>query len=90
MDNSKYIKKLEQDSKIQNFKIQVGDKIFDADEKSQQRIAVAIQTMEDGESTIWRLANNMDEKVSKYELEQALKLAAAKMSEIILGSKNAD
>ena len=90
LDNSKYIKKLEQDSKIQNLKIQVGDKIFDAGEKSQQRIAVAIQTMEDGESTIWRLANNMDEKVSKYELEQALKLAAAKMSEIILGNKNAD
>lgn len=90
LDNSEYIKKLEQDSKIQNFKIQVGDKIFDADEKSQQRIAVAIQTMEDGESTIWRLADNTNKQVSKYELEQALKLAAAKMSEIILGSKNAD
>nr|DAN83692.1 MAG TPA: protein of unknown function (DUF4376) [Bacteriophage sp.] len=90
LDNSKYIKKLEQDSKIQNLKIQVGDKAFDADEKSQQRMMIAIQAMDDGESTIWRLADNTNKQVSKYELEQALKLAAAKMSKIILGNKNAD
>lgn len=82
--------KARQAKNLANLKVEVGNKIFDADEKSQQRIAVAIQTMEDGESTVWRLANNMDEKVSKYELQQALKLAAAKMSEIILGNKNAD
>lgn len=81
--------KARQAKNLANLKVEVGNKIFDADEKSQQRIAVAIQTMEDGESTVWRLANNTDEKVSKYELEQALKLAAAKMSEIIIGVKDA-
>ena len=90
LDNSKYIKKLEQDSKMQNLKIQVGNKIFDADEKSQQRMMIAIQSMGDGESTIWRLADNTNKQVSKYELEQALRLAAAKMSEIIVGNQNAD
>ena len=82
--------KAKQAKNLANLKVEVGDKTFDADEKSQQRMMIAVQSMEDGERTIWRLANNMDEKVSKYELEQALKLAAAKMSEIILGNKNAD
>lgn len=82
--------KAKQAKNLANLKVEVGDKTFDADEKSQQRMMIAIQSMEDGESTIWRLANNADESVSKYELQQALKLAAAKMSEIIIGSKNAD
>ena len=81
--------KARQAKNLANLKIEVGNKIFDADEKSQQRMMIAIQSMEDGESTIWRLANNADESVSKYELQQALKLAAAKMSEIIIGDKDA-
>ena len=94
IDGEKYEAKLKAKAKqaknLANLKVEVGDKTFDADEKSQQRMMIAIQSMEDGESTIWRLANNADESVSKYELQQALKLAAAKMSEIIIGSKNAD
>lgn len=82
--------KAKQAKNLANLKVEVGDKTFDADEKSQQRMMIAIQSMQDGESTIWRLANNADESVSKYELQQALKAAAAKMSEIIIGSKNAD
>ena len=82
--------KAKQAKNLANLKVEVGDKTFDADEKSQQRMMIASQAMEDGEGTIWRLANNADESVSKYELQQALKLAAAKMSEIIIGSKNAD
>lgn len=89
IDGEKYEAKLKAKAKqaqtIANLKVEVGNKTFDADEKSQQRMMIAIQSMEDGESTVWRLANNMDEKVSKYELEQALKLVAAKMSEIIVG-----
>lgn len=81
--------KAKQAKNLANLKVEVGDKIFDADEKSQQRMMIAVQSMEDGESTIWRLANNADESVSKYELQQALKLAAAKMSEIIIGDKDA-
>ena len=93
-DGEKYEAKLKakarQAKNLANLKVEVGDKTFDADEKSQQRMMIAIQAMDDGESAIWRLANNADESVSKYELQQALKLAAAKVSEIILGSKNAD
>ena len=81
--------KTARDVAIANLKIQTNNKTFDADEKSQQRIMIAIQSMQDGESTIWRLANNADESVSKYELQQALKLAATKMSEIIIGDKDA-
>lgn len=81
--------KTARDVAIANLKIQAGNKTFDADEKSQQRMMIAIQAMDDGEVTTWRLADNTNEQVSKYELQQALKLAAAKMSEIIIGDKDA-
>lgn len=94
IDGEKYEVKLKAKAKqaqtIANLKVEVGDKTFGADEKSQQRMMIAIQAMDDGENTIWRLADNTNEQVSKYELEQALRLAAAKMSEIILGDENAD
>lgn len=82
--------KAKQAKNLANLKVEVGDKTFDADEKSQQRMMIAIQAMDDGESAIWRLADNTNRQVSKYELEQALRLAAAKMSEIIVGNENAD
>lgn len=49
--------------------------VFDGDEISQGRMARAILSMEDGESTLWVMANNTPTMVSKLELREALRMA---------------
>ena len=48
---------------------------FDGDEVSQTRMSRAISVMEDTDTTMWVLANNAVDMVSKAELIEALKLS---------------
>ena len=53
-------------------------KTFDGDEKSQDRMSRAINSLNPGETTLWILADNTpDPNVSREELQEALRLAGA-------------
>ena len=58
------------------------DKVFDGDEDAQGRMARAIVALNDGESTLWVLADNTPTMVTKEELKEALRLAGAEMTAI--------
>lgn len=55
-------------------------KAFDGDEASQTRMSRAIIAMDDGDVTLWRLADNTEADVAKAELREALRLAGAAQS----------
>lgn len=55
---------------------------FDGDETSQNRMARAIQSMDDGETTLWVLANNSSINATKAELREALRLAGQEQTNI--------
>lgn len=57
-------------------------KVFDGDEKAQDRMTRAISSLDDVETTKWILANNDVVFVTKAELKEALRLAGAAMTEI--------
>lgn len=61
-------------------------KVFDGDEKSQDRMVRAIQVADitSQTETTWRLADNNDVTVSLEELKEALSLAGQEMSRIWL------
>lgn len=57
-------------------------KTFDGDEKSQDRMARAVATMEDTETILWVLADNTPATVTRAELREALRLAGEAQTEI--------
>ena len=61
-------------------------KVFDGDEKSQDRMVRAINIAEIAgkDKTLWKLADNTTVTVTLYELKEALVLAGEKMGEIWL------
>lgn len=79
--------KKEKDAKVAAVTVEISSgKVFDGDEKSQDRMLRAIQIAQiTGEtSTTWRLADNTDVEVTVEELKEALILAGKKMSKIWL------
>lgn len=80
----KRIKKESRQSKIDQLTVSVNGYEFEADEVSQGRIAIKILTMQDGETTEWKLANNSVATVSKRQLLDVLKLASERKSQIWL------
>jgi hypothetical protein len=62
--------------------VEVDGKLFDGDEKSQDRMTRAISVLKEGESTLWVLADNQPTMVTKDELIEALRLAGAKQTEV--------
>ena len=60
---------------VDSIVVEVDGKLFDGDEKSQDRMARAISVLLEGETVQWVQANNEVTQVSKDELVQALRLA---------------
>ena len=74
-------------AKVNKIKVTTSsNKTFDGDEKSQDRMARAINiaTITSKTSTMWKLADNTIVSVTLDELKEALSLAGKKMSEIWL------
>lgn len=67
-------------------------KHFDADEASQHRMLLALQTAQitGQKTTRWKMADNAIQEVTLEELKEALSMAANKMSEIFVGASNGD
>ena len=76
--------KSERDSAIERLTVTVDDMVFDANEKSQERIARTIlANSEDDEKTVeWVLADNTVATVNISQLKRVLSLATEAMSEI--------
>lgn len=67
---------------VANIKVQTqSGKVFDGDERSQDRMARAITAMGTYDTVNWVLSNNSVIEVTKEELVEALRLAGNKMSE---------
>lgn len=60
---------------VERIMVEVDGIPFDGDEKSQERMARAILTLEEGEVTDWGCADNVARPVSREQLRQALRLA---------------
>lgn len=55
---------------------------YQADETSQQRMARAVLVLNPGEQIDWTLADNTVAKVTREELQEALRLAVLKQTEL--------
>lgn len=74
---------------VANIKVTVDAMVFDGDEVSQTRMARALAAMEEGETTLWVLANNEDVMVTRAQLKEALRLAGAAQTAIWVMPQNA-
>ena len=83
------IRKYNRDNALNVLKITTAaGNTFDADEKSQERMARAILILQDGESTMWKLADNSIKNISKIEMKEALKLAGQAQTALWFSSNN--
>lgn len=62
--------------------VEVDGKLFDGDERSQDRMARAISVLQEGETVQWVLADNSVVQCSKTELTQALRLAGEEQTRV--------
>lgn len=62
--------------------VTVDNMVFDGDEVSQGRMARALLVLEDGETTLWVLANNTPTQVARAQLQEALRLAGVRQTEL--------
>lgn len=67
---------------VDNIKVTVGGRVFDGDEVSQTRMARALAAMEEGETTLWVLADNTPIMATRAQLKEALRLAGAAQTAI--------
>lgn len=67
--------KAERQAEVDAITVTVGEKVFDGDERSQDRMSRAINAMDDTDQTLWVLADNTPTMVTKAELRSALRLA---------------
>ncbi len=90
--NDLSIAKLEADRKetrlrsVPNIKVTINNKVFDGDEKSQDRMlrAINIAAITGQTTTRWKLADNSKVEITLEELKEALSLAGQEMSRIWL------
>ena len=78
------IAKRERAAKVAALKVEVDGMTFDGDEAAQSRMARAITAAETAglESTVWVLADNTVQTVTKVQLQQALSKAMLAMSKL--------
>lgn len=74
-DHALTIAKLARQAEVDAITVTVGEKVFDGDERSQDRMSRAINAMDDTDQTLWVLADNTPTMVTKAELRSALRLA---------------
>ena len=55
---------------------------YQGNEDSQNRMARALQALDQGEKTRWRLADNSEVEVTREELREALRLAGAEQTRL--------
>lgn len=67
--------KAQRQAEVEAITVIVGDKVFDGDERSQDRMSRAINAMDEADETLWVLADNAPTMVTKAELRSALRLA---------------
>lgn len=74
--------KSERRDAVNAIKVEVDGKVFDGDERSQERMARALIGMNDEETILWVLADNTPVSVSKAQLREALRLAGQRQTEL--------
>lgn len=75
--------KQERTQAVQNLTVTTSSgNTFDADETSQTRMARALSVLDDGEYTLWVLADNTPIQASREELKEALRLAGEAQSNL--------
>ena len=86
-DMAKYLNGIKADKVAQIIVTTATGKVFDGDEKSQERIlrAINIANITGDTTTQWKLADNTVVDVTREELKEALALAGKEMSKIWIG-----
>lgn len=74
--------KKDRETNVASIKVTVDNMVFDGDETSQARMAKAIVSMEDNETTLWVLADNTQIQATKAQLKQALRLAGEEQTRL--------
>lgn len=74
--------KAERAAEVEALTVEVEGMVFDADETSQARMAVAASSMTDDETNVWVLADNTIVQVTKAQLMQACRLARIAQSAV--------
>jgi hypothetical protein len=74
--------KLDRADAVSKITVEVDGMIFDGDEDSQTRMSRAIVSMNDSETTLWKLNNNTVAIVSKAQLQSALRLAGENQTQL--------
>lgn len=74
--------KADRQSKVDAITVRVDDMVFDGDEVSQGRMARALLVLQEGETTLWVLANNTPTQVTRAQLQEALRLAGIRQTEL--------
>ena len=72
---------------LKELTVTVDDLVFDSDDLSQARMNIAIQTLRDNETTLWIMADNSLKPVTKDVLQQALRSAWVRTSEICIAPR---
>lgn len=76
--------KADRQAAVDSITVDVDSLIFDGDEISQARMARALLVLQDGETTLWVLADNSPAQVSRGQLKEALRLAGIRQTELWL------
>lgn len=74
--------KADRQALVDSIVVEVGGKLFDGDEKSQDRMTRAISVLLEGETVQWVLADNSVVQCNKAELVQALRLSGEKQTSV--------
>lgn len=74
--------KSERASEVEAITVEVDGLVFDGDEKSQERMARSIISLNDDETITWVLHDNTIANVTKEQLKTALRLAGQKQTEL--------
>jgi hypothetical protein len=70
------------DDAVKAITVTVDGNVFEGDEVSQTRMARAIVAMNDGDTIVWKLADNTPASVTMATLKEALRLSGAEQTRI--------
>lgn len=76
--------KADRQAQVDAITVTVDDMVFDGDETSQTRMSRAVVVLQEGETTLWVLADNSPAQVSRGQLKEALRLAGIRQTELWL------
>jgi hypothetical protein len=74
--------KILRDKELEGLTVTLNEQVFNADEKSQDRISRAISALNDQETTYWKTFHNIFVSVSKEDFKSILRLAGSAQTEL--------